>query len=66
MELPFYTINIDGSKGALGTCDPTPRPISFIFKQFSAKILSNNRFCVPLNLAFPVYEILDPPLLKLL
>ena len=37
---------IGGSKGALGM--PSPGPISFIFMQFSVKILSNsnNRFLV--------------------
>ena len=42
-----------------------PGPISFIFIQFSAKILSNNRFLSKLRdwHPCPVWDILDPPLL---
>ena len=40
-------------------------PISFIFMQFSAKILSNNRFLVRTQgFVPPVWENLDPPLFK--
>ena len=45
-----------GSKGGARVTRPLS-PHSFIFMQFSAKILLNNRFLPP------IWEILDPPLL---
>ena len=54
-------VGIGGSKGVLGTRLPS-RSISFIFMQFLAKILSNNRFSAPTQgLAPPplVWEIMD-------
>ena len=40
-------------------------PISFIFMQYSTKILTTNRFLPQTQkLAPPVWEILDPPLLS--
>ena len=54
------------SKGALGT--RAPGPISFIFMQFSAKILPNNRILPQIQGLAPssAWEILDPPLTLLL
>ena len=47
-------------KGVPDTC---PRPIPFIFVQFSAQISPNNRFLfLTQGLAPPVWEILHPPL----
>ena len=44
---------------------PSLGPNSFIFRQFSAKILPNNRFCPPPNSGFgaPFWEILDSSLI---
>ena len=54
------------SKGVLGTC--APGPISFIFMQFSAKILPNNRILFQIQGLAPssAWEILGPPLTLLL
>ena len=57
-------IIIGGSKGVLGR-RPRAAPISFIFIQFSAKILQIISFCQLLRGWHlpPVWEILDPPLI---
>ena len=57
-----YTIG--ESRGAPGTRDPPLSPISFIFMQFSAKILSSNAFLVQTQglAPPPIWEILDLPL----
>ena len=51
-------------RGVAGTCTPPGGPNSFIFMQFSAKKLQNNRLAHPFwELAHPLGKILDPPLL---
>ena len=53
---------IGGSQGL--ALETPPPPVSFIFMQFSAKIVSNNRFLSQTQKLTPllVWEILDPPL----
>ena len=61
MWILWLGLIIGGCRGGRGTCGPPFSPFSFVFMQFLAHIVPNNRLAPP-GVGAP-WEILDPPLL---